>query len=60
MKLGQIIRAWRNSKNLSVRPVAYEIGIPHVILHHFEHGEAIHGDNLAKILVWAFEKSEGK
>lgn len=52
MKLGTIIRGWRDSQRIGVRAVAEEIGISHGTLSRIERGESADGGTLIKILMW--------
>jgi transcriptional regulator with XRE-family HTH domain len=54
MRLGEMIRAWRDKNHVSRRTLATEIGIDHVTLSRIENNDcrAIAIDNLNKIFVW--------
>ena len=56
MRLGQILRKWRISQELTLREVAKEIGISHSTLARIEHGEACDSDTIAAVLVWLFQR----
>ncbi len=52
MKIGAVIRKWRNASDVPLRELADEIGIPLSTLARVETGEECSGDTLAQIIVW--------
>lgn len=52
MRLGKIIKGWRESQRLGVRAVASDIGISHGTLSRVERDENVDGKTLIKILFW--------
>lgn len=52
MRLGTIIKGWRDSQRLGIRAVAEEIGISHGTLSRIERGEACDGQTLIKVILW--------
>ena len=52
MKLGDILRRWRRSADLSTREAAAEIGLSVATLNRIERGMAFDGKTLAVILRW--------
>ena len=62
IRVGEIIRAWRHQKDLSLRTVANEIGIPVACLQRLETGTTqgkgerttagVDGSTMAKVLKW--------
>lgn len=56
MILGQLIKAWRTERKLSLRKMARIIGIDHVVLLRLENNEtqSITMDALAKVHQWMY------
>jgi transcriptional regulator with XRE-family HTH domain len=52
MKLGSVLRHWRENKVLTIEEAAKLIGINKSSLHRLEQGHDIDGRNLAKVLTW--------
>jgi transcriptional regulator with XRE-family HTH domain len=52
MRLGQVIRAYRMHRELSLRDVAKEIGLGAATLMRFELGQEIDAKTFLKILTW--------
>lgn len=52
MRLGKIIKGWRDSQRLGIRAVAADIGISHGTLSRVERDENVDGATLIKILFW--------
>jgi transcriptional regulator with XRE-family HTH domain len=53
MRLGKIVRRWRNAAEIPLRDVALEIGIAPSTLVHMEMGKIPpHSETLIKIIVW--------
>ena len=52
MKLGELIRLWRNVERIGIRDLAKEIGVSHATLSRIERGENMDGRSLAKIIHW--------
>lgn len=59
MRLGKIIRRWRQIEDLGIREVAKEIGVTHGTLSRIERGENMDGRTLAKIFLWLTEEKDG-
>ena len=55
MRLGELLKNWRTMERLTLKEVSKDIGIPLPTLSRVEHGEAMDGKTLAKILAWATE-----
>jgi transcriptional regulator with XRE-family HTH domain len=63
MKLGQVIRRYRVTSELSLREIGKEIGIGAATLMRLEQGRDPDGQTLAKVLAWLFSdggSSKGK
>lgn len=58
MKLGQVIKEWRESQKLGIRAVAKDIGISHGTLSRLERDENVDGQTLILVLVWLFSEGE--
>jgi len=56
MKLGEVIRAYRMHRELSLRYVANEIGIGAATLMRFENGQDIDAQTFMKVLTWLTSK----
>jgi len=54
MKLGKILRAWRETENRQMEDVASEIGISKATLSRLERDNKIRSDVFAKLLLWLF------
>ncbi len=54
MRLGKILKGWRESQRLQLRTVADEIGLSHGTLSRIENGKAFDSGTLAKLLLWLF------
>lgn len=54
MKIGQILRVWREAQGLGLRAVANQIGINHGTLGRIERGEEVDGRTLIKLIIWLF------
>jgi transcriptional regulator with XRE-family HTH domain len=54
MRLGKIIKGWRDSQKLGIRAVAQDIGISHGTLSRIERDEEVDGKTLIKLLTWLF------
>ena len=52
MKLGELLKAWREVHHIGIRDAAREIGISHGTLSRVERGLPTDGDTLIKILFW--------
>jgi transcriptional regulator with XRE-family HTH domain len=55
MKLGQVIRRYRVTSELSLREVGREIGIGAATLMRLEQGRDPDGATLTKVLMWLFK-----
>jgi transcriptional regulator with XRE-family HTH domain len=56
MKLGDVLKKWRQMSDLTVRQAAKEIGITFPTLSRIEKGISMDGTTLAKILCWMLSK----
>jgi transcriptional regulator with XRE-family HTH domain len=56
MKIGEVIRSWRQKRDLGVREVAQIIGISHGTVSRIERGEQIDATTMIKLLRWLFER----
>lgn len=52
MRLGSVIRAWREQNRYGVREAAKLMGVSHATLSRIERGENMDGEVLAKLLRW--------
>lgn len=55
MKLGQVIRRYRITSELSLREVGKEIGIGAATLMRLEQGRDPDGQTVVKVLAWLFK-----
>jgi transcriptional regulator with XRE-family HTH domain len=55
MKLGQVIRRYRVTSELTLRDVGREIGIGAATLMRLEQGRDPDGATLTKVLIWLFK-----
>lgn len=55
MKIGPIIKLWRESLGQGLRTFAREIGISHGTLKRIERGEEVDGSTLMKLWKWLFD-----
>jgi transcriptional regulator with XRE-family HTH domain len=55
MKLGQVIRRYRVTSELSLRNMGREIGISAATLMRLEQGRDPDGATLTKVLIWLFK-----
>jgi transcriptional regulator with XRE-family HTH domain len=56
MKLGLALSGYRDSRSLTVRALAKQIGVSHATLSRVERGYACDSGTLAKIMVWLLAK----
>lgn len=54
MKIGSVLRTWREAQKLGLRAVAKQIGINHGTLARIERGEEVDGGTLVKLFIWLF------
>lgn len=59
MRLGVVIRSWRERQGLGLRAVAEEIGTSPATLSRLELGDSVDGTTMIKVLLWLIGK-EGK
>lgn len=52
VKLADLIRMWRASRNITSRELAAEIGVSHSTVLRIEQNKQVDGDSLAKLLIW--------
>lgn len=52
MRLGKVIKGWRERQKLGIRAVALDIGISHGTLSRVERDENVDGKTLVKLLFW--------
>ena len=52
MRLGKVIKGWRERQKLGIRAVALDIGISHGTLSRVERDEHVDGKTLVKLLFW--------
>lgn len=55
MKLGAVIRAWRERQGYTVQDAAKILGIKKSSLSRLELGNDIDGKNLARVLAWLLQ-----
>ncbi len=63
MKLGEILKGWREDRGLTLKEAASRMGVSLPTLSRIEHGEQMDGETLAKLLVWVLQEkgsSNGK
>lgn len=56
MKLGIVLKSWRESRKMGIREAAKLLGISHGTLSRIERGKNVDGRTLTKILTWLFPK----
>jgi len=54
VKIGRVLKLWRESQGLGLRTFAKELGISHGTLRRIEQGENFDAITLMKILRWLF------
>jgi len=52
MKLGEVIRKWRQASDLTLKEASGRIGLSLATMSRVERGENLDGATLAKILCW--------
>jgi hypothetical protein len=57
MKLGLVLKKWREGEQRSVRFAAREIGIHHATLFRLEQGLPCDVDTLATVLMWLLDRT---
>jgi transcriptional regulator with XRE-family HTH domain len=55
MRVGELLRLYRNIENIGIRDMAAELGVSHGTLSRVERGEDMSGATLSKILRWLTE-----
>jgi transcriptional regulator with XRE-family HTH domain len=55
MRIGELIRLYRNVEGFGVRDMAAEIGVSAATLSRVERGEMMNGRTLARVTSWLFE-----
>lgn len=58
MKLGEVLRGYRDANRYGVREMARIIGTSAATLNRIERGEAAHSGTLAKILIWLLSNGD--
>lgn len=58
MRLGRILLRYRQSRDLTLRTLAAEIGVSMATLSRIEHGKEMDSRTLLRILVWMLEVGE--
>lgn len=58
MRLGMLLRLWRRRQGFTLRAAAERVGIHPSTLARVEHGEQMHGDTLATLLLWVLGREE--
>ena len=56
MRLGQMLRAWRDANRYGTRETAKEIGVSAATLNRVERGENCDARSLTKIINWMFQE----
>jgi transcriptional regulator with XRE-family HTH domain len=56
MKIGEVMRSWRQKRDLGVREAAQMIGVSHGTISRIERGEQIDATTMIKLLRWLFER----
>jgi len=54
MKIGVLIRTWRESQKMGLRTMSAQIGISHGTLARIERDEDVDGATLIKLIIWLF------
>jgi transcriptional regulator with XRE-family HTH domain len=54
MKIGEVIKSWRQKRDLGVREAAQTIGVSHGTISRIERGEQIDARTMMKLLNWLF------
>jgi transcriptional regulator with XRE-family HTH domain len=52
MRVGELLRLYRNIENMGIRDFAAELGVSPATLSRIERGLPMTGDTLAKIIRW--------
>lgn len=52
MRLGVVLRAWRQERGLTIREVASSMGVSHPTLSRIENGKGVNTEVLLKIMHW--------
>ncbi len=54
MRIGAIIRGWRERQGIGLRAVADEIGTSPATLSRLELGDSVDGTTMVKLMFWLF------
>jgi transcriptional regulator with XRE-family HTH domain len=57
MRVGPLLRSWRQKHDIGIRELAQEIGVSHGTVSRIERGEEINAATMMKLLNWMFGKS---
>ena len=55
MMIGEVIKSWRQKRDLGVREAGQRIGISHGTVSRIERGEQIDARTLLKLMAWLFD-----
>lgn len=58
MRIGAVIRGWRERQGIGLRTVAEEIGTSPATLSRLELGESVDGTTMVKLIFWLFGGSK--
>lgn len=58
MKLGALLRDWRDMNRMTLRDAAKEIGVSTPTLSRIEHDQGMDGKTLATIFVWMTKENK--
>lgn len=56
MKIGELLRSWRQKRDVGVRELAREVGVSHGTISRIERGEIMDAVTMIKLMRWLFEK----
>jgi transcriptional regulator with XRE-family HTH domain len=56
MKIGEVLRSWRQKRDVGIRELAQEVGVSHGTISRIERGEVMDAVTMIKLMRWLFEK----
>jgi transcriptional regulator with XRE-family HTH domain len=59
MRIGEVIRSWRQKRDIGVREMGQELGVSHGTVSRIERGEQINAVTLVKLINWLFSANNG-
>lgn len=60
MMIGELMRSWRQKRDIGVREAGQQIGVSHGTVSRIERGEQIDAATMMKLLNWMFGTQKGK